>query len=1434
MSLRFSEILWSLPLDASEELMLPTTPQQRRISHLSKAFPGDWKPRLTASIPPDIDIEKLLHSVVETVNAQIALRSFVQKDSLEKFGVSGQVSAAQASAKPLSGDLAAISLTRDKNAPLLQLSISLNPGSLDASGLLRTLNEIAERYNGTYIARKTSDNISINKYLNDITTDYQEAVAFWNLQIQRHQNSFPLVGGYQVSDTLGRKMRMHRFSRTYCPQGELSVPAKLRSAMAFLWQKTLEKGANEPTGFALYSEGIGNELAEYIGVLGKYVPADFHSASRENSEFESTSQSRIKLFDNLSDFFPCDKINGRFHRTGFRFNHVHRTPHLGVQPITITELNAPLELLDIEFVALSSSDGVQVGLHFNELAIDPSAINTIAKFLLLGLDNIFSDAGRQTQALVRSTDVEGAAPILGDMQEIDDTDDIFDRFERWARKEPWRLAASDQVTSFTYGQLLSAAEQIDKILTDLNISSGEAVAICMKRRPELLSAILGVMRHRAFFVPLDADQPGSKLSAIIKDSAPKVVLCDRDTKARLSGKLDANLYCLPKVSPTEHTFHIPDRRARDQSSGNIAYVLYTSGTTGVPKGVEIPVSAVLNYLLWSASRYEVEYGSGAVLFSSIAFDMTITSLLVPLISGKAVFLIPEDDMGSLASFLRTTERLSFLKMTPSALNLLSQMLSGEDIRRGTRHIVLGGERLDASSLKHLPPRDDLKITNEYGPTETTVGSIAFTFNAGEIIEDTIPIGTPIWNTSIAIAGTDGKAVAKGTQGEIIIGGAGVARGYKNRALETSARFREFPSLGTGIWYATGDLGYLRDDGQLVYQGRNDDQVKIHGYRVELGDVENTIVKCPGVDAVAVVAALHQDTNNLFLSAFVAAEKLLLPLAVETLQQWVHDNLPNYARPDRIEILDKIPLAPSGKVDRKWLIARSNTPISDAPIASGYLNGHEETLLAVWQKVLARAPTHENESFFAAGGDSIKALHFVVAAREKGIHLTIADVLNRRTFKRIVDASRNERVTREGDARVKGSIQLSPAQRAYLGLNRENQDHWYLYWLFSPEREIDQSELAHAAAGVRNQHPALRARFYRAESSDWKCEVCEFVGAEPITFIDLSTASDSDLEKAALEEIHRIGKSLSLEKGAVAMLCQMYLGPARGQYLVWIGHHLILDMVSLQIMSQKTLKLYDQKTRKNNITDDNYLHWLTKYEAGDAIHFPASGLGKAERLNHIHGRFVNENITGRDIAENRAAPSLIVTAIFRSLKRVNGFISEDVICVERHGRGQDDDDLDLADTVGWLTSYQLLAEPSGPFTTMRSIESVHSQLVSPRFEGARGKLPNIGFNYLGSGNARATRLLPAQFSSFSADSDEANLLFPLEIVASIEQNKLLSSFAFDTNRYTKRSIKELINVFDEELAHVLSAWKGEGAQLSAFPTATISKADLSRILSEFEE
>jgi amino acid adenylation domain-containing protein len=558
---------------------------------------------------------------------------------------------------------------------------------------------------------------------------------------------------------------------------------------------------------------------------------------------------------------------------------------------------------------------------------------------------------------------------------------VHELFERQVARDPGAIAVVCGERQLSYRELNQRANQVARYLRRLGVRSENLVAVCLERSLEMVIALLGVWKAGGAHLPLDPSYPQDRLSFMIGDAGVKVLLTDEKCKRLFSSPSPkaVDLHSDWPVIARENTGNL----GTTAMPSNLAYVMYTSGSTGQPKGAMIQHDGLVNYLCWAIKAYQVE-GKGSVpVHSSIAFDSTVASLYPPLLTGGQIELLPEDiGAQNLLTALRRVKYRNKVVVAPAHLELLNQQLSPEEIAGMTKVLVIAGEALSAEKIskwREFAPAT--RLFNEYGPTETTVGCCAYEVQPEDPRNGPVPIGSPITNTQLYVLDPSLHPLPPGVSGELYIGGAGVGRGYLNKPELTRERFLgdPFSSRSGARIYKTGDLVRRRKDGTLEFLGRIDDQVKVRGYRIELGEIETTLAGHPGVQSCTVLAREDTPGNKQLVAYLVAREGESLDS--EMLKKFLRQGLPEYMVPANFVFLDSLPLNKNGKIDRKALqIPTHNHTLATQGFAAPRTET-EKKLAAIWMELLEVDFIGIHDNFFDLGGHSILAVRAMSQIQE---------------------------------------------------------------------------------------------------------------------------------------------------------------------------------------------------------------------------------------------------------------------------------------------------------------------------------------------------------------------------------------------------------------------------------------------------------------------
>jgi amino acid adenylation domain-containing protein len=584
-----------------------------------------------------------------------------------------------------------------------------------------------------------------------------------------------------------------------------------------------------------------------------------------------------------------------------------------------------------------------------------------------------------------------------------DSRPVHHRFAERAAATPDAVAVLVGERATTYGELDAAANRMGRHLLELGVRRGDFVGVLTERGVDQLVAVLGVLKAGAAYLPLDPEAPAGRLAHQLADSAAPALITQERWLAGLPAT-EAHVVCTDRDAAA-----VAARPGHDPMASvdgdDLAYTIYTSGSTGLPKGVLVTHQGLANYLDWALGHYGMDGEHGAPMFGSIAFDLAVPSFLLPLISGRDVVVVPGDrGQEALPELLCGDGDFSMVKITPAHLDLVTTEVGEAGGIDSVRTYVVGGEEMKAEAVaawRRVAP--NARIINEYGPTETVVGCVVHDATGTDDLTRPVPIGKPITNTQVYVLDTELRPVPVGTVGELYLGGAGVARGYHGRPALTAEKFVPHPFAQTpgSRLYRTGDLARFRPDGALDFLGRRDDQVKIRGYRVELGEIEAALLLAPGVKE-AVVLAREDAPGDRRLVGYVVPGEGAAPTQADLVEH-LRTRLPAYMVPQVFLTLDALPLAVSGKIDRKALPAPDRSAPGSGVAYRAPRTATELLLADVWSTVLGVERVGLDDSFFGLGGDSLRVLPVISAARRAGLVLSLSTLYENETLAELAAA-----------------------------------------------------------------------------------------------------------------------------------------------------------------------------------------------------------------------------------------------------------------------------------------------------------------------------------------------------------------------------------------------------------------------------------------------
>ncbi|HEV2855904.1 MAG TPA: amino acid adenylation domain-containing protein [Thermoanaerobaculia bacterium] len=1136
-------------------------------------------------------------------------------------------------------------------------------------------------------------------------------------------------------------------------------------------------------------------------------------------------------------------------------------PGLEAEPL---ELDTQVTKCDLSLFFDDTPEGLRTMVQYDTDLFDEGQISAFLAHLEALLRAVAADSGRRVEdyELLAGAERErvlrlGAGPALGVFEAT-----VPERVAKQEALDPDTEAVVSQDGNLTWRELVQRAGALAGRLRQMGVGPETVVGLCAERTPDTIAGLLGVIGAGAAYLPLDPSAPDARLRLLLEDSGAGPVLASRGEARRLAD-LGARMVELESVCAPGG----PDEGLAASGLSNLVYVLYTSGSTGAPKGVMV---SQRNLLASTAARLAVYGAEGQrfLLLSPVFFDSSVAGIFSVLCGGGTLCLPPEGsqrDPARLAGLIKAWG-ITHLLCLPSLYRLILGHAGPGDLRSLKVVIVAGEPCPPALVARHAQEMPGVRLYNEYGPTEGTVWCTVAELRPGDP-EAAVPIGRPIPNAWIGVLDASGHLAPPGVAGEIHIGGAGVTRGYLRRPGLTAKRFVPDPFGGEpgARLYRTGDLGRWRPDGELEFLGRADEQVKLRGYRIEPGEIESALRGIDGVSEAAVVLRGGR------LVAYVAGDA---PTA--GLRRQLETRLPEYIIPALFVKLDALPQTATGKLDRRALPEPGQQRPEIEPELVAPRSDTERALAAIWQQLLRLDRVGVHDNFFELGGDSILSIQVIARAAQQGIRLTPAEVFAHQTIAGLASVARlapRMETTRPGNReRVEGPVRLTPIQRWFFEAEPEDPHHFNQAVALEGREPIDAQRLRRALALLVDHHDALRHRFERIDG-EWRQ-----TAAPGEDWTDLLVEVDGSAVEPEMPA-QRLQESLDLARGPLIRAALYRFADGRPDRVLIAVHHLVVDGVSWRILLEDLESAYAGRELPGKTT--SYQEWSERWwQAAEAGRWDdeaeswleASGAGELPvdlDAGEVRVDTARELTVGLDAEETRQllqeAPEayhtriddLLLTALAAVLSQWTGR-AEVRVEMEGHGRHPDlvGEGLDLSRTVGWLTALypvKLRVEPGWePGAAIRSIKeqlrSVPGQGLgygllrySPGETGERLRRQpacQVSFNYLGRLDAVAdTEAFRWTGESVKGGrSGRQRRRYLLEVNARVVDGRLEAAWTWSPERHREETVERLARAWlaklREIVSHCLSPGSG-GYTPSDFPDASLDEAALSRVLGEVE-
>ncbi|MGL4346221.1 MAG: amino acid adenylation domain-containing protein [Cellulosilyticaceae bacterium] len=928
----------------------------------------------------------------------------------------------------------------------------------------------------------------------------------------------------------------------------------------------------------------GRNKGDYNNVIGMFVNTlALRNYPEKNKSFEAFLQEvkRTTLDAYKHEAFQFEDLVGML---GIRrdqtrnplFDTMFALQNLGFEALNLGNIafnpypmSTHTSRFDLMFNAIPVVDGIEVGVEYSTVLFKGSTIQNMAKHfiqvlrcitdnetLLLGEIQMLSDEemnSYKSDACARERDYP-----------LDQT--LVDLFSAQVERVPNHIAVQDETSHLTYEALDKYSDAIAYEISASQLQRGDLVAVILPRNTKTIAAIMGILKSGCAYLPIDTDYPQERIAYILEDSGAKMVLTDASSLADLEA-YDVELRDVDEMNTGK------GYRPQSLCATDTAYVIYTSGSTGNPKGVVVEHRNVVNFIYNLREQYgeNVSEEDRLLATTNLCFDVSVCELFLALCFGAALHLKPTQALLDIEGIARAivSERITYAYLPPALLGDVCMALKGQGQPVDLNKMLVGVEPIQDRVLAgYLALNKDMVIVNGYGPTEATICATFYTYVPEENSQRIVPIGKPLYNTSVYLLDAGLKPVPQGVQGEICVSGAGLARGYLHAEMLTKEKFVENPFCKGERLYRTGDLGRMLPDGNIQFVGRADHQVKIRGYRIEMGEVEAKLKEVAGVKQ-AVVLAHEDETHTKYLCAYVVSDKEMTEVKLD-----LKTKLPEYMIPTYFTKLDEIPLTANGKLDRKALpevigVGQQKTMYVAAQ------NETQQKLVGIWQDMLGVHQIGIDDDFFELGGHSLKAARLVYRIKEeldvdipmtKIFEMTTIRVLAQWIQTQGMSTSESETCFIEA-AKEKAYYPVSAAQYRMYVLQQLNHEMttYNMPSVVEIRGEFELDKVNAVFREIIERHEALRTSFHMVEG-----EVMQKI--HEVETLELTVSYSQQEGEITQQQIQTFIKPFDLT--CAPLIRVGVIQTDKNHYTLMMDmHHIVSDGHTVEMITNEFVKLY---------------------------------------------------------------------------------------------------------------------------------------------------------------------------------------------------------------------------------------------------------------------
>lgn len=1190
------------------------------------------------------------------------------------------------------------------------------------------------------------------------------------------------------------------------------------------------------------SERIHEELKNTYGMVSKTIP--FGINNFEDFNFKKLIfyiENYIDEASSLQDYFsPIDfspKLNNEI--CGYSVVAEYLNIGSGVEQknnidFEIKDICSSNEIFKLKLGFIESDKGLKLNYTFNETDFKLDEIqkyhNNYIDLLVYALDNL-------SESLPNLSGFENRQIENIDL-DIDNYKTIATLFQQQVNLNPDNIAVVCNNESLTYDELNSKANRVANKLRVSGVVPNEVVGILGDRSLNMVVCILGIIKAGGAFLPIDISYPEDRIKYMLADSNVKTVLITNSELPGIYNKYNENPIYADKLLEEESNknYDVEDIN----NIHDLVYVIYTSGSTGNPKGVMIEHKNLhslvnsLDNIIYQKNNKELNVG----LIASFSFDGSIKQIFSSLLLGHCLHIISDDIKRNGKSLVEyfIENKIDITDITPMYLDvLLSDDISLPNI--GVKYFLCGGQQLYTKTVNLLHKKyPETIIVNLYGPTECCVDATYYIIDSKTKLKSAnVPIGYPLQNTNIFILNDQQKSVPTGIIGEIYIGGHGVGRGYINQLELTDEKFVKLPVSNNKL-YKTGDLGKLNYDGTIEFLGRNDNQIKIRGYRVELDEIRKIILNSNEIADCFVTVDKKDKLNGHIIAYLILKNDIDLVNFRHSLEKY----LPEYMIPNYLVKTKKFNININGKIDINSLPDIEQNLIKNQNKHEDPRNNLELELVEIIKELRGLDKISIHDSFYDLGMDSIKVLQLLAQIGKKGYHFPVNELFSNPSIAKLssIQSLNNEATIQ---TTIVGEARLSPIQKQYFSKEDVDLNHFNQSIVLKVSMRLNEEDLKKIFLKIIEHHDQLRAVFKFNEDKEVEQYIINPSSNFDIELIDYSHELSHNNEIVYNDKMLSMQQSINLEEG---LLIKIGLFKFKECHKLFISmHHLICDAYSWRIFLEDLETLYLQLLQ-NEVLDlplktDSYKDWTDKlYYYANSNEFASKSqywknitkekaaiIPKDQIENtcfNYDSELLRKEIFLSKLEVDTELKNVLLPALGLAVKNIFGL---DKIGLHIYGLGRDEPftNLNLSRSIGWFTSmYPFIIDTSGSDEMREVIKKVRTDISNVPDKGVGyGMLkyltekhhksdftdefqPNMLLNYIGRFNSSE-----GDFEYLIEDINKHNISknkeqrFEIIITAGITNNKLGISIEFNKKQYSEDLIIELMNLLEINIGLILT-------------------------------